>query len=300
MRCWHLVAVAAWPALVAGQGSSSVQGAASGRSQTAVQGSGAGRGQTAGQGSASAKTSSATPSADCQRADEKPAMWLEVASSDARGWTARLCTQPSTAGLSSYAATILYDSVASRLTSVDTRGGMQVANTQTRGEVRLAGADPSGFKSGRLATLHFTWLTRSTRGLVLQLREASALDGSSVTASMMVAGAEAPAGRARAAAVPRIDSLSPKSGRVSGEGVLDVTIHGRGFEPRGNVVYFGAARIDSLLSESDGTIIRFIAPRRVPVTKDGGGPIAPGSVAVRVETPGGRSNAVTFTVRGGR
>ena len=86
-----------------------------------------------------------------------------------------------------------------------------------------------------------------------------------------------------------VDSISPRSGELDNEHVTDVTLYGRGFSPRGNLVRFGDREIPGLMSENAGTLIRFPAP----VLR-----VREGRVQVRVVRDGVESNAVSFLVKG--
>lgn len=98
---------------------------------------------------------------------------------------------------------------------------------------------------------------------------------------------------------PTISQLVPDTGTVGSE----VTIHGSGFDPTGNVVKFGAGYISNLAS--DGTSTRFTVPDGLdlcnPNTEGpcpgGANPqVNPGSYLVGVISRGGTSNSMTFTV----
>ena len=231
----------------------------------------------------------------------------------------RLCLVPPKAGIGSYSATLTFDSTTMRAARVDVSGGMQAANANVAGSVRLAGAAPNGFQPGLLATIVF----RPKRGkrlskIRLTLLEANTPSGASVLADSKVAGypsadrtlgvlqrAQVSAAytatgpKTRMSDVPRIDSISPPSGHIEPEGVLDLVIYGRGFASEGNRVLFDAATVDGLTSENGGTVIRFMAPTMIPEHgKVQARRISPGKYDVKVRTPTGSSNAVTFKVRG--
>src|SRR5207302_1077521 len=80
----------------------------------------------------------------------------------------------------------------------------------------------------------------------------------------VVAGAAKVAMAAEPSAIPRIDSLSPRSMRLDDEGVIEIAIYGHGFAAQGNVILFDAAVVDGVASERGGTIIRFLAPPYIP------------------------------------
>jgi hypothetical protein len=230
----------------------------------------------------------------------------------------RVCLIAASGGVGSYSATLTFDSALMRATRVDVSGGMQVANAQAAGTVRLAGAAPAGFPSGVLATLRFT-LRRGTSLSTIRLAVtevnspsgASLLQGASVTGypstdpSLGVAQsnpARAPAdvpSRSPDGGKLHVDSIIPRSGQVDAESVLDLALYGRGFAATGNTVLFDAARVVGLASERGGTLLRFMAPTSIPAHGDAQTHrVGPGRYEVRVRTPSGTSNAVTFTVRG--
>jgi hypothetical protein len=230
--------------------------------------------------------------------------------------TARLCLAPPRAGVGSYMATLTFDSTLMRVIQVNVIGGLQVKNAEVPGAIRLAGAAPTGFARGPLATIVF----KPRRGKALSkvkltLLEANTPAGASVLAGSSVQGHPAtdrtlgivqtapgksgPVVSTAAAAAPRIDSISPKSARIEAEGVIDLALYGSGFSPAGNTVLFDAATLEGMLSESGGTIIRFVAPGKIPA--HGTLPsrrVVAGTYSVRVRTAAGTSNAVTFTARG--
>src|SRR5689334_7129528 len=68
----------------------------------------------------------------------------------------RLCLSSPKAGLGSYSLMLSYDSTQMRARRVDVAGvGLQVANADHSGVVRIAGAAPTGFRSGALGTIIF-------------------------------------------------------------------------------------------------------------------------------------------------
>ena len=200
--------------------------------------------------------------------------------------TVRLClASPKRVG--SYMAVLQFDSALMRASHVATRGGVQATNATTPGEVRIAGAAPSGFASGELATIRFTRGRRSPIQIALSVSEANTTSGTSLLHELAVVGWQQ---RRGAIATPVIDSISPRSGQLDGDRVSDVTIYGRGFAARGNLVLFGKAEIPGLMSEAGGRVIRFSASAlRAP----------DGRVPVRVKHGGLQSNAVVFTVKEG-
>jgi hypothetical protein len=116
-----------------------------------------------------------------------------------------------------------------------------------------------------------------------------------------VSSSAAPGGGKAIPGAPVIDSISPRSGEVSAERVTDIALYGHGFAPSGNVVVFDGAEVAGLLSEAGGTVLRFAAPTRIPSNRGGTSRrVSPGSMDIRVRTPGGVSNAVTFVVKAER
>lgn len=166
---------------------------------------------------------------------------------------------------------------------------------------RLRVDDPAGINSLvlRIDELNDTAF-RDQRATVTQ---AAALVHDRSLASLIAPKAPTPAARrtleknasvggavnAGAGVTPVVDSIAPRTGELESERVTDITIYGRGFAARGNLVLFGSASIPGLMSEAGGTVIRFSAPS-VRVTER--------TVAVRVQHDGMQSNAVVFTVKG--
>jgi hypothetical protein len=231
---------------------------------------------------------SASAQAQCIKSPAATSLYLEPVAggtSDST-MTVRLCLA-SPKKLGSYMALLRFDSTLMRATYVATHGGVQAANATTPGEVRIAGAAPSGFANGKLASITFILQQRSTGPIALSVSEANATSGTSLLNELAVVG-----GQKRSAAInaPVIDSISPRAGALDGDRVSDVTIYGRGFAARGNLVLFGKAEIPGLMSEAGGRVIRFSAPAlRAP----------DGRVPVRVKHGGLQSNAVVFTVKEG-
>jgi hypothetical protein len=245
-------------------------------------------------------------------------MYVEqVSSVDSHGMASvRLCLAPGAAGVGSYSATLTFDSTMARVTRVDVSGGMQVANANVAGNVRIAGAAPTGFHAGALAVARLTILRgRSLPKIRVVLREASSPTGASVLAGAKVSGypsSDRSLGVVQAttdmssgdrprginAAAPHIDSITPRAAHIDNESVLDVVLHGTGFLPTGNVVLFDAAIINDLASEQGGTILRFIAPTTIPPHGNvQARRVDAGKYAVRVRAHSATSNSVTFTVR---
>jgi hypothetical protein len=102
-------------------------------------------------------------------------------------------------------------------------------------------------------------VTRASR-LVLDSSLAGRSIPTSASGATAVSGRSAASTLARNAGMPTIDSISPRTGELDNERVTDVTLYGRGFAPRGNLVRFGDREIPGLMSERNGTVIRFPAP----------------------------------------
>ncbi|MEO5568627.1 MAG: cohesin domain-containing protein [Gemmatimonadaceae bacterium] len=213
---------------------------------------------------------------------------------------ARVCLTASAKGIGSYMATITYDSTRLRVVRVDVSGGMQVANSRVAGTIRLAGASPGGFSSGQLVSVRFKPARSRTLGrIALVVSEASTPGGASLMGETRGQGWPADA-KADQAAGPSVDSISPRAAEVGHERVTDLVLYGRRFAPAGNTVVFDGVEVTGLLSEAQGTIVRFAAPTWIPAR--GSSPahqVKAGRVQVRLKHPGGTSNAVVFTVRDG-
>lgn len=227
--------------------------------------------------------------AQCATAPTKAptSFFLQIGPDTAKGTrTVRLCLV-SAKELGSYLAHISFDSTQMRVVRVDARNGLQAVNSTVPGEVRIAGAAPSGFPNGVLAEIDFKVGRGKIEPMALAVSEATTTAGASLVKEIAVSGWP----RASAAPTkPTIDSISPRSGELDDERVTDITIYGRGFAARGNVVLFGAREVPGLMSERGGTVLRFSAP---PVR------VTSRQVAIRVKHDGFVSNAVTFTVKEG-
>lgn len=235
--------------------------------------------------------------------------------------SARLCLVPPKAGVGSYNAMLTFDSTVMRAVRVDVSGGMQAKNMTVPGVIKLAGAAPNGFARGPLATIVFKLLTgKSLAKVRVTLVEANTPGGASLLADSKVAGypptdrtlgviESTPSGqgaggthilpRGSTLGAPHIDSISPNSGKIDPESVLEVTLYGKGFAAEGNTVLFDAATVEKPVSENGGTILKFIVPTMIPAH----GNVQPhrveaGKFTVKVLAPAGTSNAVRFTVRG--
>ncbi|MDQ6703966.1 MAG: hypothetical protein M3Z96_13240 [Pseudomonadota bacterium] len=94
---------------------------------------------------------------------------------------------------------------------------------------------------------------------------------------------------------PHLTEIVLVHGRAGPAYPLQATLHGTGFMPAGNVVEFGPVRIADL--PSNGSEITFGIPKILP--SRGEVPpmvLQPGDYDVRVTTPAGTSNALTFTL----
>ena len=230
----------------------------------------------------------ASAQAPCTKAPAATSLYLEPA---ARGpsdtvVTMRLCLS-SSKKLGSYMVLLQFDSSLMRATHLATRGGVQATNLKPPGEVRIAGAAPSGFANGELASMTFKLRQRAAAPITLSVSEATTVNGTSLLTELAVVGWQQRSGRISA---PVIDSISPRAGELDGDRVTDLTIYGRGFAARGNDVLFGKAEIQGLTSEANGTVIRFSAPALRA---------REGKVPIRVKHDGLQSNAVTFTAKEG-
>jgi hypothetical protein len=209
---------------------------------------------------------------------------------------ARLCLAAGRKGLGSYMATMTYDTATMRAASVQTSGGMQVANSRIAGLIRIAGAAPGGFPNGLLASISFVPSRPQTlEALTLSIGEANTPAGVSILSETRATG-----WRIKPAVIsrPRVDSISPRTAEVSRERVTDLVLYGRGFLAAGNTIVFGGAEIPGLSSERGGTVIRFAAPTEFPAR--GAVPtrrITAGRIEVRIRHSGGASNAVIFVAR---
>lgn len=214
--------------------------------------------------------------------------------------SARLCLAVGANPIGSYAATITYDSTRMRAVRFDPMSGMQVANPSLPGTIRIAGISPAGFPTGQLASIVFVSLrSKALSALRLEVGEVSTSSGTSVLKDTRASGW--PLQSAEPRATPVIDSIRPTAGEVDAERVTDLVLYGKGFAASGNVVLFGGAEVGGLLSEANGTVIRFAAPPSLPSTGSGTARrLLPGPIDVRVKNEAGTSNAVTFVVRAGR
>jgi hypothetical protein len=233
---------------------------------------------------------------------------------------ARLCLVPPKSGVGSYQATLTFDSTVMRAVRVDVSGGMQAKNMTVPGVIKLAGAAPNGFARGSLATIAFRQLRgRALAKIHLTLVEVNTPRGADLLADSKVAGYPStdrtlglvetnPNARGArgtrgllgsAVGAPHIDSISPKSGKVDPESVVEVALYGRGFAADGNTVLFDAATVNRSVAENGGTVLKFIVPTMIPAHGNVQfHRVEAGTFAVRVLTPSGTSNTVTFTVRG--
>ena len=234
--------------------------------------------------------------------------------------SARLCLVPPKAGVGSYHATLTFDSTLMRAVRVDVNGGMQAKNMSVPGAIKLAGAAPSGFSRGPLATIVFRPLKgKSLAKIRLTLVELNAASGADLLDGATVAGfpsTDRTLGVIQANSIgsavdgtrtlpatslggPHLDSISPSSGKIDPESVAEVALYGRGFSASENTVLFDAATVDRPVPQNGGTVLKFIIPTMIPAHGNvQRHRVEAGTFMVRVRTPAGTSNAVRFTVRG--
>ncbi|MEO7454623.1 MAG: hypothetical protein ABIY52_00080 [Gemmatimonadaceae bacterium] len=120
-----------------------------------------------------------------------------------------------------------------------------------------------------------------------------------LAALFMFASACAPQRRADDGA-PVLAGMSPDSVQLVPGAVVEVTLTGSAFhagDAAENIVHFGHGAMRHVRANDAGTRIVFTIPDVI----DSGGeappmPLATGDYAVRVETPGGRSNALVMRV----
>src|ERR1019366_3449458 len=114
-----------------------------------------------------------------------PHLFLEAVKPNAGDTIAlvRLCLVPPKSGIGSYNATLTFDSTIMRATRVDVTGGMQAVNATVQGVIRLAGAAPSGFQRGPLATIVF----RPKRGKSLSKIRLTLIEASSAAGATALA-----------------------------------------------------------------------------------------------------------------
>src|SRR5205823_6200377 len=128
---------------------------------------------------------------------------------------------------------------------VDMSGGLQAKNTSVPGVIKLAGAAPRGFVRGVLATIDFKRSKkRELAPIRVTLVEMSSTAGTTLLANSKVSGYPSSdptlgvVGTVRrttsdvagpTSTPPRIDSISPRSGAVEPESVLEVALYGKGF-----------------------------------------------------------------------
>jgi hypothetical protein len=234
--------------------------------------------------------------------------------------SARLCLVPPKRGVGSYHATLTFDSTIMRAVRVDVSGGMQAKNMAVQGIIKLAGAAPNGFGRGPLATIVFRPLKgKALAKIRLTLVELNTPAGAALLDDSKVAGypsTDRTLGRIEtkpnargvvgirelpttAASAPHIDSISPTSGKIDPDAVVEVALYGKGFAADGNKVMFDFATVDRPVSENGGTVLKFIVPTMIPAHGNVQlHRVEAGTYTIKVVTPSGTSNAVRFTVRG--
>ena len=234
--------------------------------------------------------------------------------------SARLCLVPPKAGVGSYHATLTFDSTIMRAVRVDVSGGMQAKNMAVPGVIKLAGAAPNGFGRGPLATIVFKPLKgKALAKIRLTLVELNTPGGVTLLIDSKVAGypsTDRTLGRIETnpdtrgaggtkelsgttVGAPHIDSISPNSGKIDPDSVVEVALYGKGFAADRNTVMFDFATVDRPVSENGGTVLRFIVPTMIPAHGNVQlHRVEAGTYMIKVLTPSGTSNAVRFTVRG--
>lgn len=116
----------------------------------------------------------------------------------------------------------------------------------------------------------------------------------------------ATAGTSAPTVAPTLTSLAPLTIALGKGEVTTLTLTGSGFVPGargafgsgGNTIRVGAATIDSVAANDDGTTIRFALPLNYTDTTARGRPqsFTPGQYPVSVVTPKGTSNSLTLTM----
>jgi hypothetical protein len=97
--------------------------------------------------------------------------------------------------------------------------------------------------------------------------------------------------------LPAIVRLLPAAGPAGTAYPIQVTIEGRNFADSANTITFGSVTLDRVASADGGTRIVFYAPKEVPSTGEvPPAPLLPGAYEVKVSTPRGSSNVVTFVL----
>ena len=105
-----------------------------------------------------------------------------------------------------------------------------------------------------------------------------------------------------AARPPRLSRLAPgsiSSTALAAGGAVWVDVKGRGFDPTHNAVSFGPVTLRAVTSSDRCTHLRFVVPTQFPAS----GEVPPqqigvGTYRVRVTTPRGTSNALSFVITG--
>ncbi len=102
---------------------------------------------------------------------------------------------------------------------------------------------------------------------------------------------------------PQLSRLTPRFttlAALAAGGTIWVDVHGRRFDAAHNSVSFGPVTLTDVVSRDRGTHLRFAVPTEfrssgeVPPQRVGAG-----SYQIRVTTPLGTSNALTFTITAG-
>jgi hypothetical protein len=99
---------------------------------------------------------------------------------------------------------------------------------------------------------------------------------------------------------PAISVVRPDSGLAGTAYPIEVTIEGHGFLDSANVVTFGPVTITGVSSREQRTRIVLYLPKETPSAGEvPPAPLLPGPYELRVTTPAGTSNAITFRLLAG-
>jgi hypothetical protein len=117
-------------------------------------------------------------------------------------------------------------------------------------------------------------------------------------------GCKSSSSRASAQALPSdapvISMVRPDSGPAGTAYPIEVTIEGRDFADSANIVAFGPVTIRDVPSRASRTRIVMYLPKEIPSSGEvPPAPLPPGSYEIRVTTPAGPSNTVTFRLLAG-
>jgi hypothetical protein len=174
-------------------------------------------------------------------------------------------------------------------------GSPFVANSDSAGNIMVAGASGSGMRSGTVLTLR----ARLARAGVLPridfvITELNARDGSSLVTRATVRGL-APSCVGKLPAV--FEVLPPGASADAGE-PLDLRITGCGFDASHNTIRVGEITLRDIRSTEHGTRIRVVVPKEYRAS--GEAPpmvLGAGTYEVSVDNGRGKSNARRITLR---